>query len=761
MYNKIASLILNSSKFNGICDVFIAQPDSLKETLAGKIFVLAEIGGKKNDCRKIFDFLVTDLNNSYYNDEKILLRDKIEGLKIENIFEAALAKTNKALSEFLLEEKIKINPAVTNLTVGVIYENKLHFSSFGRNRALLVYGHNERYELINVEANAAEQNSEKSSLEATSVKTPMLFSSVISGEIPSNSYFVFTSEALPEYLSGQDMMGIITKLPPIVAAEQIKNILTKINTYVPFLGIIIKNTAGLNQVEAKETPGEVLSANSSIIGLNYTEQKTEQMLAPAGLINFSRTLKSIKKTIKDIYPRTNTSSKRVYKNEHKEDDKPLPLDLGLGQTNRLNIPRPESFLIKEKVFFKKKANWFFTGLKNILFTLPRLANPRFWSAIIGNLKNWLKTLNSKSRLLFIGSGIFIGLFAISLFLTNWNHVRQQENTNFNNLVTQIEDRSALVDQRLLYDNESGAQEMLNEAQGLLATLPHEKKSQLEVYNRLAVKLKELEQKTQKIVKSDQLKKVNDLGGLGINSLIFSGGKIYGASDKIIYTLTPNSASSTKNEVASTISLKRPQLDSKNSRIYYWGDKQIVKFDFKTNKTSLINISSSTDLASSPANFSIFNNNLYLLNQPENQINLYKNERNGFSNKSFWLKEAIDLSQASDLVVDGSIYVLKNDGTILKFYLNKKVDFASGSLNPATTGANKFIVGTKFIYIFDANAKRLVVLSLIDTGNKKAGYLINQYQVDSLTAPKDFTVDEVGKAAYFLDGEAIYQITLNQ
>lgn len=761
MYNKIASLILNSSKFNGICDVFVAQPDSLKETLAGKIFVLAEIGGKKNDCRKILDFLITDLNNSYYNDEKILLRDKIEGLKIENIFEAALAKTNKALSEFLLEEKIKINPAITNLTVGVIYENKLHFSSFGKNRALLVYYHNERYELINVEANAAEQNSEKSVLEAASAKTPMLFSSVISGEIPSNSYFIFTSEALPEYLSGQDMINIITKLPPIVATEQIKNVLIKINTYVPFLGIVIKNTSGLSQFEVKENLEEVLSANSSITGLNHTEQKTEQMLAPAGLINFSRAFKSIKKTVKDIYPRTKNSGKKVYKKEAKEDDKPLPLDLGLGKINRLNIPRPESFLINEKVFFKKKANWFFVGLKNLLVSLPRLINPRFWVAIISNLKNWLKTLNGKNRLLFVGTGIFVVIFIISLFFTNWNRARQQENTNFNNLVTQIEDRSALVDQRLLYDNESGAREMLNEAQGLLATLPHEKKSQLAVYNRLETKLKELEQKTQKIVKIDQLTTVNDLSGLGINNLIFFEGKIYGASDKVVYTLTPNSASSTKTEVSTTISLKRPQLDLKNNLIYYWGDKQIVKYDFKANKVNLINISSSTDLASSPANFSIFNSNLYLLNQQENQINLYKNERNGFSSKGAWLKETVDLGQTVDLIIDGSIYVLKNDGTILKFYLNKKVDFASNSLNPPLSSVQKFIIGTKYIYIFDASAKRLVVLSLVDTGNKKAGYLVNQYQVDSLVAPKDFTVDEAGKVAYFLDGEVIRQINLNQ
>ena len=111
MYNKIAPIILNAGKNTSYSDVFIAQPDSLKENLAGKTFVLAEINSKKNEGRLIFDFLVESLENYYYNDEKILLKDKIEGLKLENIFEAAIAKINKDLNEFLINEKIKIiNP---------------------------------------------------------------------------------------------------------------------------------------------------------------------------------------------------------------------------------------------------------------------------------------------------------------------------------------------------------------------------------------------------------------------------------------------------------------------------------------------------------------------------------------------------------------------------------------------------------------------------------------------------------------------------
>jgi hypothetical protein len=130
MYNKISSLILNSGKASGLADIYVAQPDSLKEELAGKTFIIADLSLKKDEGRKVMDFLISHLEENYYNDGKILLRDKIEGLKIENIFEAAISKTNQELADFLAKERIRLNPSASSLTIGVVCENKLHFSGF-------------------------------------------------------------------------------------------------------------------------------------------------------------------------------------------------------------------------------------------------------------------------------------------------------------------------------------------------------------------------------------------------------------------------------------------------------------------------------------------------------------------------------------------------------------------------------------------------------------------------------------------------------
>ena len=244
MYYKISSLVLNAGKHqNGSREVFIAQPDAVKESLAGKLFLLAEIDGKKNDTKKVIDFIINRLDDFYYNDEKIFLQDKIEGLTLDNIFEAALTKLNKALLEFISLEKIVLRAEDTNLVLGLVFDNKLLFSNFGRNKAFLIYKRQNDYDVINVETSAADADDQP---EIGGPVAPKFFSSVISGEIPLSSYFLFCNEALPEYLSNHDLINIITKLPPMVAAEQIKSALAKLNSFVPFLGVIVKNTFGLS-----------------------------------------------------------------------------------------------------------------------------------------------------------------------------------------------------------------------------------------------------------------------------------------------------------------------------------------------------------------------------------------------------------------------------------------------------------------------------------------------------------------------------------
>ena len=101
MFNyKIAPIsILPSKKIKLLSEIYISQVDAEKENLAGKLFALIEIGNENKDNIKIINFLINRINQNYYQNDKMILREKIYSLKPEHIFEAALAKTNKQFKQ--------------------------------------------------------------------------------------------------------------------------------------------------------------------------------------------------------------------------------------------------------------------------------------------------------------------------------------------------------------------------------------------------------------------------------------------------------------------------------------------------------------------------------------------------------------------------------------------------------------------------------------------------------------------------------------
>ena len=136
MNYKFAQLLQTPGKTSkSVSEVYIAQPDSHKEELAGKLFVLIEINHNNAASLKIVHYLTDSIVQNFYQNDKLLLREKIPNLKIEHIFETSLAKTNKQFSDFLKTEKINISLEDINITAGIIFQNELYTANNGKNNA--------------------------------------------------------------------------------------------------------------------------------------------------------------------------------------------------------------------------------------------------------------------------------------------------------------------------------------------------------------------------------------------------------------------------------------------------------------------------------------------------------------------------------------------------------------------------------------------------------------------------------------------------
>lgn len=759
MYNKIASIILNSGRNNNYTgEVFVSQPDANKERLAGKIFVLAEIEGKKSDTQKIINFLVNFFDYNYYGDEKILLRDRVDDFKIGDIFEGVLAKVNKGFLDFLETERLRIEPENTNLTLGVIYEDKLYFSNYGKNKAFLIYRRKGDYEIINIESNISDEPVVYGDDDL--VFSTKVFSAVINGEIPPYSYFLFTNEALPEYLSNKDLVSIITKLPPMVAAEQIKNILQKINSYAPFLGVIIKSTLGNINKESVDDRERVLPANrlasdvanspnsrnahSSIYHLNYTEQKTEEMLAPAGVISFKKVAKDLADFFSALKPKKR-EKKRVFRH-HDEDEDLITTPPAQDKSSNLNLARKDSFIIKEKIFFKRKQTISFskinTSLKNILIVF----SSGFWSGFYRSVNTWFKTLGRNGRLLVVVLLFSFVVLVISIFSTISLNKSRQIELKFTEALAAIEDKKTQIDSYLLYNNDSAALSVLNDATILINSVATNNKDQEERKSLVMDSLSDLSDRIQKISRLENFEEVLSFSALGqdirISNLSFLNNKLYLASDNGQKIYVYNIQDSSKKELAvSADYLSSPSVY--NSSIYYLaGDKIITIKDEEVSQVNNIGEKRAKDDTLTQ----IYYGNLYLLSKKDNQIYRFT----GFSSPVKWLKEEANLSAISDFKIDVSIIFAQKNSEILKFTAGKNDNFKTDVINPPIS-ADKILMAKDGVYILDLDNNRLVNFN-------KEGKLIKQFRLLK-EGVVDFAIDEDSKSVYLLTNQAVFKTAL--
>ncbi|NCQ16302.1 hypothetical protein GW814_01440, partial [Candidatus Falkowbacteria bacterium] len=257
---------------------------------------------------------------------------------------------------------------------------------------------------------------------------------------------------------------------------------------MPFLGIIIKNTAGLEMAEVKIKEPVAASTNASIENLLVTEEKTEKLLTPAGLV-------SAKKWLAWFNQLTDRFSFRPAAK-----------------------PGPTTFALKDKIFAKKKPGWLspariFVFLKSagsgliglIIFLFKIITDKRAMADFFNNLtaavKNaylkarlalisffsWYKNLGRLNKILFSAFIACLLLFSANL---GWQAVKNKQlekELAASNLITLIEQKQNQIDASFLYNNEDGAKKLLDEVKILSGQLPRKNQAQIDQYNVIAAK----------------------------------------------------------------------------------------------------------------------------------------------------------------------------------------------------------------------------------------------------------------------------------
>ena len=752
MNHKIGQLILTpGKKANTVCDIFVAQVDSHKEYLAGKLFILIEIDENNADSLKIINFLVDTLNHNYYQSEKILLRERISTLKVEHIFEAALAKTNKNFKDYLESAKIKIKLSDISITAGIIHNKKLYLSSSDKNKAFLIYKTQIKeknkttedkkdfiYKITDI------INRANSSTRTEEIKNK-IFSNVISGKMPPQSYFFITNEALPEYLSKKQIIETITLLPPAGAIEQIKQTLAKINSYISFVGLIVKSQE-IAFNESKITIPTKSSVEKSIINLNSTENATENLLSPTGIISPKRWFRGL-------------SDKILNRN--------ISQAMELGLKDKILVKRKTPVLnVLKNIFFIFSALF-----KNIARLFKNLSIKRNFKNISKPLKtktgnffslftNFFSDMSIKNKtLLFLGIAIII-IFSINLTLQKNKQETIELEENFDELKALIEQKQNQAEANMLFSNEGGAKKLYDEIKALMAELPQQTEEQIEQYSEFDEKYNVFLEKIRRVERFANIEELINISNIAPNAsaenIVYSqkNNKIYIADSQqksiFIFDINDNTATTFTDLEQENFGMNSATMIN-DSKIYYFGKNSLLIYDLKNNnlKNYSININNGEIVDADN-----YNNRLYLLDKKNKQILRYNAANYSFTSPYGWIQEPILIDDFVSMSIDGHIYVLGKNNQALKYLRGQTLDFSLEAIEPPLVNPIKIHASENndYLYVLDPSENRLIVYD-------KNGQFIMQYMDEKFSSLKDFALDETNKKIYLLNNNSVYQADL--
>lgn len=165
----------------------------------------------------------------------------------------------------------------------------------------------------------------------------------------------------------------------------------------------------------------------------------------------------------------------------------------------------------------------------------------------------------------------------------------------------------------------------------------------------------------------------------------------------------------------------------------------------------------------PIDFAIFNDTAYFLDADSGQIWKHAKEGGIWQKGAAYLDpEKVDIKKSLGIAIDGAIFVLKSEGSVIKLSRGEKQDFA---LRNIPTPRNKI---AKPLEIFtDENTTSIYILEGPEGNNparvmefKKDGEFAKQYLLPpDLKNIKSFEISQKDRKAWVLDSGRVYQIEL--
>ncbi len=660
----------------------------------GYVFFMIDIRGKNTNPTELISII---------NEHSERLANSVgKDANVQHRFEQFLSALNQTLSERVINGDFSVPIDQLNALVGIVSAHEMFLSGTGDLVALFLHRTQEqRYQVFNlfrsIQTEQALPNWEKA------------FAVVLDGDITAGDVFCVSNKDIGRHISQEELNSILSTLPPTSATE-------KIRQYFP------------------------TNTDLSLIIVQSTE---DQMVRE----EFAQPLASV--SINEL-DRKKTETRKLL-----EDQKPKPSTKLFIKMTRVLVKTAWKFAIRHirtgmqaTVKFTRKEQ-----RERVINTVKTTTDARI-RQFIATYKGLPK---SSKTLALAGVGIIIAL-AVGISVLQNAQARSAEVAAYDSLVKKVEDTIEKAGGAIIYKDETQARKLYTSALALATALPQETEERVAQSKNLIGEINQAFDTLRHLVNIPSPNLVAELGfddGSTGKTLFSNGGLMYVvSSNKQLSVLDLAKKTFTSLETKDGGSGIPLETTTEDGTILILDDRPgVTRLDIPNAQMQLTNVKPIegtrwTDIA-------LYNSKLYVIEPKSGQLIRYNRAGNEYDGGTRWIKAlSTDLSDAVSLTIDATVFVLKQNGKIVRFVSGSEVGWTQASVDPVVATATDIWTNTDsaYVYVLEPATQRLIVYK------KEGGSLVTQYRSDAFTGVTDFLVDEPNKTIYFLAGTKLYSIS---
>lgn len=709
----------------------------------------------------------------------------------EFVFESAVRYAHetflKSLEGFEEKDRDTFDPKKINFTLGALVKDVLYLSGAGsRLFAFYIYPVFTKQRGFSHYASAAILDGKQDF--ATSNR---IFTYLVQGDVGVQGASVaLLNQPLFDYIPLDQLKQIVTNNPTEKISQYFHTLLGKIHTKNDFNALFI-NPCYMGALDFSTSAQRQTASSHSMHGLNSTARGTDTILSPtlkpyvvqfieSFLSTFQKNVKNIlqksisltkrspsifhkiKKFIENITKKSTVFFKNFYSVLKKIFIKIVTYTRASLRMVSVLIqkgPRTSFVIIKEKI--KNTPQWLHAKIQPYFSKIhtKKISVQNKTFHFFNKKIDSLQSLPGGSKALLLLSTLFLILFIVSIITLQHKKIEQKNNKEYLENFMKLEQSYTSIQSKFIYESENSIQSQLTELDKELSDFKTKFNKKDEKFDRLTDRITLLRSQIFHITSLEQLTQLGtvpqDIQEDNVSLIPLEHSLALSSSHGIArYSFSDKSLTSLAVPVPSTSQcLGAFQHDSLFSYSQEARSLTVISVLKPTTETYEIKIN---PLQKNITVGSIFNNKLYLLDGVQGTLFKYSQSSKTFNQGTPVLKKSSDaLKGGQSIDIDGSIYVLKNNSTVLKISHGSLAQFALPHIQPPLTSLKKITTQetSPYLFLLDSEHKRIIEL------DKQTGELKNQYISSRFENLQDIALGQDGKVLFVLNSNQLISIPI--